>query len=110
MDSSLSPEVKDDDRKIIFQAHCQCGQIHDPQLLLNGFMERDLVVTNCIWIGDRISVVDAVDLGGLQQYIGANFSASRPSRYRGSQWVERIFASARSDNWCPGSARNAFRK
>ena len=71
-----SEKVKDLDGNFSFHAHCECGEIHHPKLLFDCVFKRQLVVSDGIAVFGGISVVDAINFGGLQQPV-AQFRGSK---------------------------------
>ena len=72
-----SEKVKDLDGNFSFHAHRECGEIHHPKLLFDRVFKRQRVVPDGIVVFGGISVVDAINFGGLQQPVSAQFRGSK---------------------------------
>ena len=66
-------EVEDDDGHIVVEAQGEGGGIHNAELLLQGFEVGDFLVAFGFGILFGIAVVNAVDLGGFEDDVGADF-------------------------------------
>ena len=75
--SGEGAHVKNDDRFVIFLAEAEGGGVHDLELTLEAFLERNAFEAGRIWIFDGIGVVDAVDLGRVEDDIGADLTSAQ---------------------------------
>ena len=77
-------QVENEDWHVVVQAEGKRGRIHDVEALLERVDEGDLVVFHRVGVFFRILVVDAVDLGGLENDIGMQLArAERRGRVSG---------------------------
>ena len=72
-----SEKVKNLDGNFSFHAHRECGEIHHPKLLFDRVFKRQRVVPDGIVVFGGISVVDAINFGGFQQPVSAQFRGSK---------------------------------
>src|SRR6185503_2751132 len=86
-------QVEYDNRHLIVLAHRESGRIHDREPLEQGFLVGNLVVPFGLRMFLRIAVVNAVDLGGLENDFGADFvGAQRGGRVGREERVARAAA------------------
>ena len=85
-----SEKVKNLDGNFSFHAHRECCEIHHPKLLFDRVFKRQRVVPDGIVVFGGISVVDAINFGGLQQPVSAQFRGSKGcTGVGGKKWIAR---------------------
>ncbi len=81
LDVAARVQVEDDDGQLVVAAQRDRGRVHDLEVLLQHLEVGDAVEAPRVGVLDRILVVDAVDLGGLEQHLGVDLH--RAQRRRG---------------------------
>ena len=71
--------VEDNDRHIAFAAECECGLVHDLQMSADGLVECEFIIFHGLRILLRVSSIDAIHAGSLQQRIRSDFKRTQGS-------------------------------
>ena len=82
--------------KIVFAAHDDRRGVHDIEAVGQHLVERQARIALGIGIGDRIGVVDSVDLGRLEQDFRIDFDGAQARRRVGRE--ERIAGAGAEDH------------
>ena len=84
----------------MFPAQGQGGGVHHAQALGQRLVVGDAFVAHCIFMLDRIPVVHAIDLGGLEHQIRANLqTAQAGGGVGGKEWIA---GAGRENHHAPG--------
>ena len=87
---ALLIDVEDFDRQALFAAERESSGIHHLEVVPQRLVEGDFVIHRGCRILFRISRIDAVDLGGLENDVGTHFrAAQRCGRIRGHKGIAR---------------------
>jgi hypothetical protein len=70
-------EIKDEYRDLVVHAKRKGGGVHDLQAAGERFGVGEAVELDGLGVFHRVGVVDAVDLGGLEQDLGADFGGAQ---------------------------------
>src|SRR6187551_2188421 len=81
-------QVEDHEWQVVLTAHDDRRCIHYPQVVRQDLIERQRRVTHGLRILDWIGGVDAVDLRGLDEHVGADFDCPQArGRIRREEWI-----------------------
>src|SRR5213592_5035586 len=69
--------VEDNDRDLVVHAKAERSRIHDLQTFGQRFSEAEAVIEAGVCVTFRIAIVDALDLGCFQNYVGANLARTQ---------------------------------
>src|SRR5215475_8132224 len=69
--------VEHNDRDFVVHAETERGRIHDLETLRDGFGEREAVVTACVRKLVWVTIINAVDLCGFENHVGANLAGAQ---------------------------------
>ena len=92
LDRPRLPDREHDDRHPVLAGKREGGRIHDLQITFDRLLVGQAVIADGLWVLLGIGAVDAVDVGGLQHRLGADFGG--PQHRRGVGREERIAGAA----------------
>ena len=75
-DVAFDFEVEDQERDVAFLAHGQCGQVHNGEAFVDGFLEGEGFVAGSGRVFVGVCGVDAVDFGGFEEDVAVEFCGS----------------------------------